>query len=278
MVGKCIFCVDGARNGIETDIDCGGGCTTKCLLTKGCTLPGDCDAANAECRSAHCSLPGMIFLPGGTFVMGAASGLPEESPPTSVSVAAFWLDQTEVTTSSYASCVSTGVCTSGGTGVGCNAGLVSERANHPINCVDEVQAGTYCNWQGKRLPSEAEWEFAASGSTGYVYPWGDVAPSATQICWSASLALTSTCPVGSFPAGDSVDLIRDLAGNVDEWTSSELCPYPYVAGATCGNAGRAVRGGAWTETLATNVRAARRYFVPLGTTSNLVGFRCARGN
>jgi sulfatase modifying factor 1 len=173
----------------------------------------------------------MASLAGGRFTMGERGD--------AVTVQPFCLDVTEVTVASYAACVLAGGCSAHGTwtsyssttGIpwsseGCNY-CVTGRGNHPMNCVDWNQAGDYCKAQGKRLPTEEEWEWAARGGTeGRTYPWGKAAPaSASQLCWG-----DGTCPVGSFPKGDAPGGIHDLAGNVSEWTFQYAQAYSIARG------------------------------------------------
>src|SRR5262249_22284856 len=135
---------------------------------------------------------------------------------------------------------------------GCNYG-VPGRGDHPINCVDWLQADAFCKAYGKRLPTEEEWEWAArGGARGTTYPWGDEPPG-KQVCWDgegSELGKGSrqlTCAVGSHRAGDSPLGIHDLAGNVWEWTSSI-----HTAEA------RVYRGGGWSAGDAPGVRASDR--------------------
>ena len=184
----------------------------------------------------------MVQVPGGTFGTD------------------FSIDRTEVTVAAYAACVRSGKCTQPGTGDNCNWGKES-RASHPINCVDWKQATAYCAAAGKRLPTEQEWEHAASGTDGRTYPWGNQEPS-NQACWNRS---DGTCPVGAFPAGASPYGALDMAGNVWEWTSSN-----YDANT------RFIRGGGWGDVDASNLRAAYRLGGVPAVRISGVGFRCAR--
>lgn len=178
------------------------------------------------------------------------------------------LDLTEVTVAAYEACVKEGGCTTdglkkpaGGSNDHCNWGW-SSRAEHPINCVDWNQAEAYCKWAGKRLPTEQEWEYAASSGKGWTYPWGNEAPASSKLCWSRS---DGTCKVGSFPAGDNAFGVKDLAGNVWEWTSGN-----YDANA------RIVRGGSWYYGDPVLVRASLRIGIAPSSRSTDLGFRCAR--
>jgi sulfatase modifying factor 1 len=198
----------------------------------------------------------MASLPGGTYVMG-------ETKET-VTVAPFALDLTEVTVDGYARCVSAGRCSEPDTGDWCNW-KVSGRGRHPINCVDWNQATAYCEWAGKRLPTEPEWEWAARGqSRGTEYPWGDDAPGA-RACWNRWEQKLGTCEVGAFPSGDAPGGIHDLAGNVLEWTSTAY-----------DSSARVDRGGSWSSGDPSKLRTAKRnWFVTSFRLLNL-GFRCAR--
>ncbi len=218
---------------------------------------------------------GMCLIPAGTFQMGSTNGASDEQPVHAVTLAAFELDEFEVTVSQYAACVTAGGCTAaGGSAVSsyCNAG-VSGRDNHPINCVDWNQATTYCAWAGKRLPTEEEWEYAARGTDGREYPWGNAAPG-NQLCWSGGgTNRSSTCAVGSYPSGKSPFGVQDMSGNVWEWVSS-LYASSYSSQPT--GTARVGRGGSWFSNAASDVRSANRGSHASSRQSFVLGFRCAR--
>jgi formylglycine-generating enzyme required for sulfatase activity len=182
-------------------------------------------AAALECP------PDMVAVPAGTFRMGspAGKGHDDEHPAQDVTLSAYCIDRREVTVKAYAVCVRAGKCAAAderattGWGSFCN-GTRADRQDHPIDCVDWNQASAYCAWAGRRLPSEAEWEYAARGTDGRTYPWGDERPSPKllnacgrecvavvkremDLDWSplydGSDGWESTAPVGSFPAGAS---------------------------------------------------------------------------
>jgi formylglycine-generating enzyme required for sulfatase activity len=213
---------------------------------------------------------GMVTVPGGTFRMGERKD--------TVTVATFCMDANEVTVARYAACVSARRCSaehlrevafdaSFRPSDDCNYGVVG-REDHPVNCVDWTQASAFCAAQNARLPSEEEWEWAArGGARGTTYPWGNDAPD-KQLCWQGEgkSRRRSTCPVGSFPAGDGPFGIHDLGGNVLEWTQSEYNPYARVH-----------RGGYWGGTDPASVRAAERGYGPPSLRTAGLGFRCARG-
>jgi formylglycine-generating enzyme required for sulfatase activity len=185
-----------------------------------------------------------------------------DNPARLVELKAFELDETEVTVDAYRTCVTAGTCRQPATGSECNWDK-PDRGDHPVNCVDWAQATTYCGWVGKRLPTEEEWEAAARGATGRDYPWGN-APPRDQLCWSATSG-GHTCPVGKYAAGNTPEGLKDMAGNVWEWTSSNY-----------ESEGRVVRGGSWYDSYFTNVHAAYRGKSAPGDRYSALGFRCAR--
>ncbi len=214
---------------------------------------------------------GMKLIPAGTFTMGDAKNTEKAG---TVEVAAFCMDTTEVTTVAYATCVKSGNCTAAATtsakNLSCNAG-VAARGNHPINCVNWTQATAYCEAQGQRLPTEEEWEYAARGTDGRVYPWGNEAPG-NQLCWNGegnSLGKRnrhSTCAVASFPNGNSPFGLSDMSANVWEWVSSAY---------SATHADRVIRGASWYYFSPSIVRSTlRNRFNPSNQHDNL-GFRCA---
>jgi formylglycine-generating enzyme required for sulfatase activity len=161
---------------------------------------------------------GEILLPGGRFFMGWKPGDHGMEVGRETSVGAFWIDRTEVTTGNYLDCVKASVCQpvkkSGSRG--CNANRAAARRLHPINCVDWQAAVAYCRWRGKRLPTRPEWEYAARGTDGREYPWGESLQK-SRLCWDRD----GTCPVGAHPKGASPFGVLDMAGNVAEWTATE---------------------------------------------------------
>ena len=188
-------------------------------------------AAKPKCKS------GMVGIPPGTFTMGDEQNKDKAGR---VTVAAFCIDPTEVTVAAYAKCVVNGKCT---VASNFNNAGVAGRENHPISDVDENQATAYCAAQGLRLPTEEEWEYAARGTDGRRYPWGNEDPT-NQLCWGGE----GTCAVGSYPKGDSPFGLSDMAGNVWEWTSSQysIVKYSYHSKVQYGEVtDRVFRGGSW---------------------------------
>ncbi|HEU4583447.1 MAG TPA: SUMF1/EgtB/PvdO family nonheme iron enzyme [Polyangiaceae bacterium] len=164
---------------------------------------------------------GMVFVPGGYFEMGPPRSVTLGKAPERTRVSPFFLDRTEVTVEAYRACVKGGTCAVSEHQEGCNFTAKKPRLQHPMNCITKTQAEQYCAAQGKRLPTAAEWEFAARGTDGRIYPWGNEAAT-EQLCWQGRAGATfeATCPVGSFPNGASPFGALDMAGNVAEWTST----------------------------------------------------------
>jgi len=235
----------------------------------------------------------MAKIPPASVQIGAPHGPPEERPVHAVSIAAFEIDVTEVTVGAYAVCVKRGRCTPPVKGDFCNWGQ-SGVDEHPINCVDWTQAKAYCAWVGKRLPTEKEWEYAARGSDGRRFPWGadPPGPKLLNVCgaecrlygakrgrvWNAMYDYDDgwplTAPVGSYPAGDGPFGLKDMAGNVWEWTASPYCPYPVEE---CGNSQEyVIRGGGWTNQYAMNMEVTTRNAVGRTEAVEALGFRCCR--
>ena len=211
-----------------------------------------------------------VHVSPGTFQMGSPPGTGEsdEQPLHTVAVTGFDLDATEVTVAEYDLCVRAGVCLEAEKSWGCNEGRAG-REQHPINCVTRDESAGYCRWAGKRLPTEEEWEYAARGSDGRLYPWGST-PPATQLCWNRS---GGTCPVGSFRASNSPFGAHDMAGNVREWTASGWSDrYDLARDPTVG----IDRGGSWDSSDAAFARAAERFRIVPSQQSFGIGFRCAR--
>ena len=217
-----------------------------------------------------------VSFPGGRFVMGAADELPDEKPPHPVSVAAFRLAATEVTVAQYAACVRAGACSAPDTGGYCNWG-VPGREDHPVNCVDYEQARAYARWAGARLPSEAEWEYAArDGGQDKRYPWGSAWPTCKlAVLYSPEsdfgCGRDSTFPVCSKRKGNTRRGLCDMIGNVWEWVDDAYAPY---GAAPAAGARRVVRGASWhsfTSVAGTRVRGSNAPSYRGGD----VGFRLA---
>jgi iron(II)-dependent oxidoreductase len=252
-------------------------------------------AVVAAAVAARAAEPDMVRLAGGTFTMGSERGLADERPAHAVTVKPFLIDRVPVTNAEFAAFLQKLGGTTNQNGQHlfdwddgdaqlrrvqgrwrADAGF--ER--HPVVEATWYGARDYCRSQGKRLPTEAEWEFAARGRAGRSYPWGEAAPDATRARFGAGWG--KTVPVGSLPKGATPDGVLDLAGNVHEWTSSIALPYPYRADDGREDADkiadRVTRGGA-ADTGADTLRATwRGASVSRRATAghHNIGFRCAK--
>lgn len=224
-----------------------------------------------------------VRIEGGEFVMGSLQGDRNERPLRSVTVATFELMRTEVTVAQYRRCVEIGACTPPGMRKRCNWSH-PDRENHPINCVSWHQANDFARWVGARLPSEAEWEFAAR-SRGKVqrYPWGDERADCTRAVMKTGAGkgcgLKSSAPVCSKPQGHSEQSVCDLAGNVGEWVADLYGPYELapIDGSPQLSQGRrrVERGGGWDDD-ASELRATERDKSRETEQDDDLGFRLAR--
>ncbi|MFB0534451.1 MAG: formylglycine-generating enzyme family protein [Anaerolineae bacterium] len=255
--------------------------------------------------------PGMVYVPAGEFTMGATdaeidsalalcnefSGVcsrhwfENAQPQHTVYLDASYIDRTEVTNAQYRECVEAEVCdTPGKTAHYDNA----DYAQHPVVYASWNDADAYCRWVGKRLPTEAEWEKAARGTDGRVYPWGNSFDgSKLNFCDenctydhkdpSVDDGYKTTAPVGSYPAGTSPYGVLDMAGNACEWVADwygedyySQSPERNPPGPDSGE-WRVLRGGSWLDYL-WNARCASRLRYLPRLRYSYVGFRCARGS
>ncbi len=221
----------------------------------------------------------MLLVPGGEFIMGANEE--PDGQPHMVNVPDFYMDRTEVTNGAYAQCISANKCTpQQSPGSETHPSYVNEPnfSTFPVIYVSWQQASAFCGWAGKRLPTEAEWEKAASWNSETqqktAWPWGNVfKPEQVN---SSEANLRDTTAVASYDPG--VNGLNDMAGNVSEWTSSVYKDYPYDA--TDGRedpkvAGdRVYRGGSWGQS-AGKQRSSFRQSSPPDRGDREIGFRCA---
>ena len=205
-------------------------------------------------------------------------GFDNEHPQHTVYLDAFWIDKTEVTAAQFRKCVEAGACSAPVTGGLCTYGN-GAKSNHPVDCIDSSEAEAFCEWAGRRLPSEAEWEKAARGTDGRIYPWGDQKPDATLANFNNNVG--STTPVGQYPAGASPYGALDMAGNAWEWVTDwydigyyALSPRENPPGPETGSA-QVLRGGS-SDAPVEFVRAAFRYWEAPDYRVNTLGFRCVR--
>jgi iron(II)-dependent oxidoreductase len=221
----------------------------------------------------------MIEIPAGPFMMGSDTADPEDGPAHEVDLPAYEIDKFEVTNIDYSAFAdATGYITFAE-----EEGLGSWRSewgvgedSHPVVMVTWDDAVAYCEWLGKRLPTEAEWEKAARGEDSRAFPWGDE--------WDVEKAnvkdrgLRGTAAVGSFGAGASPYGVEDMTGNVWEWTADWYQPYPdnTTADASYGEQFRVTRGGGWFEVEPQSTTFNRNAADPTKTATDEIGFRCVR--
>ena len=254
---------------------------------------------------------GMVAINGDCFEMGSDDSEPkDEKPAHRVCLKSFRMDSTEVTVDAYARCVNAGTCKVAhfNDGTCFNYNLTTNKweqvvidrkfqgGDQPVSCVNWSQAQTYCNWAGKRLPTEAEFEFASRAGTSTRFPWGnsevascrysnggDSTILSTGVHWNNSIECQDgygdvTSPVASFQPNSWG--LYDMTGNVWEWNADYYSDTYYQQSPVHDPKGpeqgekRSLRGGAWNS-LIDGLRAARRYGDGTGVLGPNVGFRCA---
>lgn len=231
----------------------------------------------------------MVYIPAGEFLMGSVEtdrrADDDEKPLHSIYLDAFWIDKTEITNSQYHLCLDAGECASPQ-----KLGKRFEGNYQPVIGINWLQAAAYCEWSGGRLPTEAEWEKAARGTDGRIYPWGDQFDgSRLNFCdinciadWKdqrANDGYKYTAPVGNYPEGASPYGALDMSGNVWEWTADWYAPDYYAISPSKNPTGpasgqqRVVRGGSWYY-YGTDLRVANRHRDSPTYRYDNIGFRC----
>jgi formylglycine-generating enzyme required for sulfatase activity len=258
---------------------------------------GNVEAGNERVSSAEGMI--QVYIPQGSFQMGGMDtrASTDEKPVHKVDMKGFWIDKVEVTNAMYLLCVQAGVCSP-------PQNITSETRqayfnnpefnDFPVVNVSWDNARQYCEWAGRRLPTEAEWEYAARGSTINTYPWGEDKPDGTRANFNYMLGDTNR--VGSYTSGASPFGVLDMAGNVFEWTK-DYYDAEYYANGPANNPGgplarsayfkRVARGGSFADGEA-EIRVSNRAAVLgpnfdaelgsaayLGDFSPRIGFRCA---
>lgn len=208
----------------------------------------------------------MVLIPEGEFSMGSTMGEIEEVireyggkiswyndefPPKKVFVKAYLIDKFEVTIEEYRMYLETLKEKTS------SSKLIDD--DHPVANISWYEAKKYCEWLGKRLPTEAEWERAARGDDRRIFPWGN--KFGTERCNTEESHIKETTPVGKYKEGVSPYGVYDMCGNVWEWTAT-------------GWFKKIVKGGSWRQNAAI-ARAAKRYRIKKTERHDNLGFRCA---
>ncbi len=286
------LCTGDAKDCSSLDVTCKLGVCNK--------LSGECEAIavpngtmcddNQYCLDGECRNMTWVTIAGGTYTMGDNEHA-NESPEHTVTVPSFQITKTEITLELYKYCVTAGACSEPSNNDDkCTWKYESsddnEDGDYPINCVDWNQAKDFCEWAGGRLPTEAEWEFAArSRGQDKFYPWGDEVPSCEfAIIRDSGTHYCKDAPqnVCSKEAGNTEQGLCDMAGNVQEWTAdwwyAGYDNTPTDGSAMTGSqydTSRSVRGGSFEDT-ANYSRCTWRYGADNDEQAHSLGFRCAR--
>jgi formylglycine-generating enzyme required for sulfatase activity len=225
----------------------------------------------------------MVLVPAGEFIMGTNSRLPDEGPEHTVTLPAFYIDKYEVTNLQYKK-FNDATKRRSPTHFR-NRTFPQGKADHPVTYVSWLDAKAYCEWAGKRLPTDGEWEKAARGTDGRWFPWGnefDYSKSNSPVRWGEIGVFGDTTPVGAFEGGASPYGVYDMSGNVWEWTASWYQPYPgnTVASESYGERYKVLKGGSWFDCSFYNCGISapvfNRAFFAKRTKNDSFGFRCAK--
>lgn len=220
-----------------------------------------------------------VYVPEGKFSMGTDDKEAQKNRPAhGVVLSAFWIDQTEVSNRMFALCVEAGECKPPLVGGNNTYYGKSGYDDYPVVYVSWESADTYCRWAGRRLPTEAEWEKAARGTDGRLYPWGDNLPDMTLANFDNNIG--EPVPVDRYPLGASPYGALNMAGNVREWVADWFHEFYYIVapranplGPPSGGA-KSLRGGSYLDD-GNEIRVFNRFFHPPGSPGINRGFRCA---
>jgi formylglycine-generating enzyme required for sulfatase activity len=278
---------------------CGAQDQACCLTGSACNPSLYC--IEATCRALPYCIPSpsgrgsvMCHVPDTLFKMGCEIELEltcaqEELPVHTLMMSTFLIDRFEVTVADYMACVKDSACnapTALVAPVQCNYG-VTGREQHPMNCIDWKNANAFCEWAGKWLPTEAQWEMAARATKMYTYPWGYEPPANCDLAimtdgtLGAGCGANSTWEVGSRKGGASPYGAEDMAGNVWEWVADWYDAAYYASSPTGDPTGpqdgteKVVRGGAWDCAPVSELHTSRRGHIDPANMWANTGFRCA---
>ena len=219
-----------------------------------------------------------VTIPAGTYTMGDRNGEPAEYPERPLTMSSFLIDRYEVSNQAYDLCVQARVCDPTPYRDDKKLG----EPNHPVVGVTWLDAEKFCKWVGKRLPTEAEWEYAAKGRDHRKWPWkGAFDPKKANTAMPGDFH-GGTAPVDAYKKGESPFGVLNMAGNASEWVSDYFDPTWYrTTDVTENPTGprrgreRVVRGGSYRDS-AHMVRVSARRAQSSTEADNTIGFRCAR--
>ena len=225
----------------------------------------------------------MVFIPAGKFIMGTDTRLPDEGPQHMVTLSEYYIDIHEVTNLQYKKFND---ATNGRSPRHWrNRTFPEGKADHPVVYVTWNNANDYCQWAGKRLPTDQEWEKAARGTKGQLFPWGDefdTSKANTPLRWKEVGSFGDTTPVGSFEEGKSPYGLYDISGNVWEWTDSWYKAYPgnKTESESYGERYKTLKGGSWFDCsfykCGISAPVFNRAFFAKKVKNDSFGFRCAK--
>ncbi len=225
----------------------------------------------------------MTLIPGGAFSRGTDGRLPDEGPQHTVTLDPFFIDTYEVTNLQYKRFNDTTNRRSPDHFR--NRTFPPGKADHPVTFVTWSDANAYCEWAGKRLPTDQEWEKAARGTDRRMFPWGDefdINKANTPVRWQKIGKFGDTTPVGAFLKGASPYGVHDMSGNVWEWTASWYQAYPgnKTDSENYGTRYKTLKGGSWFDCsfyrCGISAPVFNRAFFAPQTKNNSFGFRCAK--
>ena len=225
----------------------------------------------------------MVLVPAGEFWMGLSEGegLDDEQPRHKVFLDAYYIDKYEITSERYAKFLA---ATGWEKPLNWHRANFPEHGTRPVIGVSWSDADAYCRINGRRLPTEAEWERAARDENERKFPWGDTRPKPSVALFGQMTQFTYDLlkPIGSYPNGEGPYGTFDQAGNVAEWVQDwydgeyyREGPERNPQGPTTGQY-KMTRGGSWSDMPVYLLSASRTTKLPLTTRNAFIGFRCAQ--